>query len=1537
MEGQDVKGRSRASSTSSYGREVRCGCQYFQSDSLLPERRAMMMRPSSRNANPMATSHTCDHEYEPVGAAWVPRTMAPTTAPVVRIIDTDVVPVADSDDSIDVKGRFTPGPVLDDDDVVLPLDGQIEDNAMEARELGSGDTSDDLEHETAQQLQDRLEEQFLKAATPGTEPRADEEVNTSQVDSSAKEELPQRRGARGFPQRLRSQAGKLRSRIKGIQRPNFTFPIERKKSPKVRSSEHSKSSDKTRSSDKSKSPEGSQKRESTKDKPSRIDRIKSSLLERPKFSLPDKSKFPNFPKLPSRSSFHLPSLPGRRKTPSLGEQQRQHSSESTAGSRRNIFDFSTVPRLFDRKSKEHGEYATSSPKESRAQSAESTTLPRVKKSPASFGSRWTARFTDIKLDDEEEIEKPWKHPNLEKPRLSLRGQESVEDPEPIGWIDEHRASIQGEDLPYDLQGSKPEIIEEATIPKLSKIIHRDSEESYEPELPQIDPRLYGDQDIGRLEREELQQEMYRVSFGAVDPHDHHIKRYPSSEGRDSKTEEEGVNDQEPEDGEEEEERYSSEPEDESAQSDREQQPSSGSSYERRRRGVIEEIDSDEIFVRMKGISQDDMTVAKYLTSEIREALRAPGNALADEIMVLDSPPQPPPRRPARKRNLRQRKESLESIENIPPNRPKRILRRSEESDYGSNIIDNSDSLSGSHHRIVYHAESAPMDLSHVEPLDDIIVVKPLRRKSRSSLRSSSLVPSEPILEVYPEMSPPPVPQRRKRRAQEIKQQVNGIESCNGHHTPDLELWRTEIIRPQSEPPVKPARMASRETMNIITKVEDDYIEPQSGLDLELEMERAPVPPKRRSRSRGTSIFQDDDIISRGAESIDVAYIDDDEEDNERISRDDTDSRDFPGYAVIDKKEKPPRPPPPRKRRDKFATTPRRSSGPLRPQRAYSTLRPRSYDRPEEDQVTPYDEIDPEEGHELEDIDGEHLRELMSGQVMMKMAGRPLPAPPRPLRTKGKDRAQGRQEDEQDLSTYASSTQTDPLPDDMIIEEEIIQARAVITSSLTGSQILVSTERIPTPRPFQITAISHEEISSLDHDVLRGTSTRSEPELARKRRDDTPDRDLGVPHVPPLPSQALLSEFSDVPPQRPPRTRSQSLSVRGDDSHDPRVSAIEELEERLTALLTSETFKIANLEVGDLRVDKLSVSTLEAHKIAVSELDAIVVSASEITCAEDDEPVINPSLLRELVAIRNQLEAVAASQPQSSPGTPFRVPEDSPNDSKTESTIIEVKESKAGSPKQHQLQLEPLSKSMETRALYSSQGSEQVPIREISHQEDPVKELSPTSSKSTSRADSPMRTISTGPLMSRETASPVRSLPPAISVTPDTVEPSLPPEAPTVLHKQFETSESKPQRATISYSAETSPESPESLERSSPIPPQFIAFQTSQIPPQFFALSSPQIQTHQQVSNSGNDEPGVIDMTQQLLRALRRAGKRAMRHFVSYVVSRVSQEETDAKIREVELTLCALLLIIAGLLIVCFAAPRTVNHHHHWDYFNPPRL
>ena len=144
----------------------------------------------------------------------------------------------------------------------------------------------------------------------------------------------------------------------------------------------------------------------------------------------------------------------------------------------------------------------------------------------------------------------------------------------------------------------------------------------------------------------------------------------------------------------------------------------------------------------------------------------------------------PPVRPKRTRSLRKRKdESMESYDATPPpDRPKRersSLRRSQESFTAQASLDRANSLST--HRIVYQMESQmtqyQRDELASETLDDIVVVKPARRKSKSSLRSQSqsrLPPEEqnivlaPLPSAHPEPQPavlpsvPPVPCRRKR-------------------------------------------------------------------------------------------------------------------------------------------------------------------------------------------------------------------------------------------------------------------------------------------------------------------------------------------------------------------------------------------------------------------------------------------------------------------------------------------------------------------------------------------------------------------------------------------------------------------------------------------------------------------------------------------------------------------------------------------------------------------------------------------------------
>ncbi|XP_043287203.1 uncharacterized protein [Venturia canescens] len=1720
QEGERERGRtSRASSTSSLGREVRCACQFFQSDSLLPERRAMIIsRPSSRNANqpasianvrgttedPTTIYHLqSEHEYEPIGTPLVkPRTMTPvSTAPVVRIIDTDVAPVADSDDSIDLGGRFTPGPVLEGNELILPLDGQIEDSAMETKELaGGGDTSEELE--SPQQLQDRLEERFLNtlATTAANESRVEGKVYTSkEVDPSTmmKDASPpsstlQRGAAHGLPQRLRFQADKLRSRLKSIQPPNFTLSINRSRPEKTTS----RSSKSRGSSDKKSSGSRSDKTETSKR--SRIERIRSSLPDRPRLSLPDRRKF-HFPErskfhLPDRPRFnikkpnvHFPTLGKSRKTTSSSssEQQQQQQPQirrdgtdesSAAGSMRKIFDFSTYPRLFDKKSKIQEEYATSSPKESRAQSIESSTLPRTKKTLAGgsaappLGSRWSQKFTDMKFADDEEDEsgktlaersKPWRRPSLEEPRVSLgttRRGRSIEEPraeESLPWsssderIDEAGRENEKKRRIIDEQASYEEEAEgEKEFDRIRgiKLRRRTWEESYEEEdePPRIDPRLYGnEQEEGGGEDDsiEVDRQAYRAAFAAVDPRYDYNKRVAGDGGKLNEREggrEASYEEQPVEEEENEAVSSSGMDEDISARSDQEQQRSSGSSFERRRRGIIEDIDSEEFIIR-----QEETALA-----------------LAHEILITTpkAPPPSPPERPARTRSLRKRKEpSVESYEPVGqqhPIRPKRdVGRRSIEADYDYEIesmLDNGEDSfgSGSRHKIVYHAESTCFNLSRLEPpLDDspLVVVKPIRRKSRSSTgRSESL--AEGLNEkrtIEAAANAPSAPPRRRKRVAEVPSIENGFHAWNGHHFSAVSIIETANVQEEKikmPAPKKPERAVS-------SSREAPSPAPESSVP------PPPVPPKRssRSRSRGASLAPDDDRTSHGAESLpEIGYTEED------IPQDEEEKKEalveYPGYATIEKREKPPRPPPLRKRREgKFATTPRTWRVPDRPHRAYSTLRPvgssalsettlRRGDRESssEDARTAYEPVDSErEAAADENDDGnggkgengaeEREKQDPRGIVVSMIQGRPLPAPPRPPRSRRDKDVQEQVRNEVALessleellpamSEAFASTQTDPLPDDMIIEEEITRAKLVVTPSRSGSQILVSTERIPSPamanfsidatRSFSQGGEGGEEeeeeeasgaydesieIPNLFDQHRRGYSKSLESTMSfessiktaghnqdsearrwrqrqrhqhrqhqrhaaqRSRTTTSPERDANVPIVPPLPSDKRWSSYRDeIEREEGDESRSASpallrnisnISRKGDDyeadvearlqsSFNERIRLEEELERARnlrSSLLTGEPLKIASLEVTDLRVESLNVTNLETQKLTASEIDATIVSASEISkkgesrsAEEESASDIQPTLLlRELIAIRSQLELVNSGSQEAAAAAP-----------PTAATA--------------RLQLDQVSRTTETRAIYSSLGRSREaspPQRSSQSQALPVTSEPPkefigkevearhrSGSTSRSRSSSPGRT-ETGSTRLRQTASPVKSLPPVISVTPDT---------PDSRKNNVDASSeiTMPQRAVLSYVQEESlppPPPPSSITSGQT---RLVAFTTSsQIPAEFLALASspPLAVTATSETATNVREPDVLDLGWQLAQALRIAIKRAMRHFVGYIVNRIGHEDTDTKMREIEIALCALLLIIVGLLIICFSAPRTITHHHHWDYFNPPRL
>lgn len=1571
------------------------------------------------------------------------------------------------------------------------------------------------------------------------------------------EELPLRRGARSLSQRMKTQANKLRSRLRGFQRPTFSFPQKRQKPDK----KTTKTTTTTRSTATS-SGKSEKSRKSVEKRPSRMDRIRTSIsektakfsLDRTKFSLPDRSKFhlPERPRFsfPDKSRFHLPERPKFnikkpnirlpdalariKRPPSLREQQQQHSTESTVGSKRNIFDFATYPRIFDKKSKKHGEYATSSPKDSRTQSAESATFPRARKAKP-FSARWTQRFGNSSNNQghpEEEAaasdgSPPWHQSSIEEPpRLSARTEEEIlAAARAIPWEDTRkREQYDEEEIQYmDYEQESSEMSDRHPAPprRIHKMSER-QEESYEHEEV-MDPKSYDDREIKRVHRDEieedenaamrddwhadqdimleqkfrpiprslsldedipriLEREGYEGAFMAVDP-----RRYgPHKMASEEEQEEEG----ELEEGEE-------EHEPSSMQSDREHQASSGSSCDRRRRGVIEEIDSDEFFVRASGISEDDINLENYLTDEIREALRSKISALQDDEL----PPTPPPQRPMRTRTLRKHKESLASVERsteaIPPARPKReraaAARRSREASLVDEMFrerTRSDSRSDSRHRVVYQTEgNQPEPLQ--EPLDDIVVVKPARRKSRSSLRSQSQPPMETSIlfssaildsSVLP-VTPPAVPVRRKRSHREmIMDRRNGdvsVPICNGHRGDECEIEIAKSKKPLI--PMRPSR--SRQSLverNIVMSASHENI-----VNLDARHRRAesapepiPIPPKRRSRSRTTSVAADEDRTSHGAESLpEAGYVEED------IPREDENgsAQDFSGYAIVEKREKPPRPPPPRRKRNKFATTPR-PTPPKRPQRAYSTLGPaRTRDTSMVSETIIDMTVTPAESAPYIEIDAEDIehRDLRSG-MLNKIQGRPLPAPPRPPRAKKEhaiiERPRTPFEYSETMETTAA-TQTDPLPDDMVIEE-ITQAKLIMTPSRSGSQVMVSMERIPSPSRTGTPPVPPLPMSQFIQKDEEEEEEEEEVEEEEEEERQEEDIRMAYDRMSLTPSPIRETDLEDKHRSVPYLEE----CVAKESQSRPQI--------RSSGLLPDEPLRISSLEVGDLKVDRLSVSQIEAHKIVASEVDAMMITASELKGGISSvEESFSPAIIRELMAIRSHLETVMQERHRESEDSASHKITDIPmtdnsqvreqesvsqedsrevaesddaivnepasaEDKETEANedqkvvktdIIDVKdktishafsvaqakefpssqtlaidelESKGKDEiithlltvaqdiqdkslhildSEHPLTLSsqttlgfhvdesrasyPLSDVPSTRASESRESPERVddlPSSSIQitttastatatattttttttttvadpsttstslhgSKDDLFDSKEQTPRKSRSRSPSPSKGIM------RQTASPVRSLPPAISVTPDMPE--------SIVQRHGTSMDVQPQRAIISYSSDTrhtvpknaqpqravishssdteqslrerQRESSESLASSLPLnATHLIAFPASEIPMQFFSLS----ETNRHI----NIEPGVIDTTQQLLRALRSAGIKAIRHFIRYLTSTISIDDTTEKIREVELVICALLLLIVGLLIYYFSRTQTVTHLHHWDYFNPPQ-
>ncbi|XP_050360637.1 uncharacterized protein LOC126780315 isoform X2 [Nymphalis io] len=265
-----------------------------------------------------------------------------------------------------------------------------EDEQIDDKEIVNTEKTEDFIN--AETLQKDIEERFF-VNTPSTASRTECEVSTSQVDSSALENLPLKRSSRNksgdggdhkIQQRikegtgkLKTQAGKLKTKLHNLRNKQFSLPdrpkINMPERPKFKMPDRSKFT--LTEKRKFSLPERPKfKKINISEKLSFGDRKKFSFPDRPKFSVPEMPKF----KMPERPKIHFPSL-GRKKENKI----ESNNSDSTCDLQ-NVatveFEAKTYPRLFNRKKKSLIQKTSSSPTLNREDTPPPTfTFTRVKK------------------------------------------------------------------------------------------------------------------------------------------------------------------------------------------------------------------------------------------------------------------------------------------------------------------------------------------------------------------------------------------------------------------------------------------------------------------------------------------------------------------------------------------------------------------------------------------------------------------------------------------------------------------------------------------------------------------------------------------------------------------------------------------------------------------------------------------------------------------------------------------------------------------------------------------------------------------------------------------------------------------------------------------------------------------------------------------------------------------------------------------------------------------------------------------------------
>lgn len=468
----------------------------------------------------------------------------------------------------------------------------------------------------------------IRSITPYTDNSRTEDVHTSQIDDSVIEELPLRREDRkkksfmtnagettkNLQNKISSQASSLRTKFKrGLKSSGSSGAGSSQKS----SGSNLKSSLKS-------SPKTSQTSPKERKKFKRIDftnKIKSihmpkmSKPELPKFKMPDRFKL-------SRSEAQASDGPVTTTTVTTETSADDPSALGTADDTPTVvsvtteeiietktvpkkrFEFGSYPKIFNRfksqKSEEQShdvtdfvsedtERDTATQASSSSFSTHFATVPRTaSKIKNSLISKWNKTSFSRGGDREDSDGFPQ---SGSLPRHDDLHEDSVERRIRLAT----KMSMEDEEEPLGILQTK-EQIQLASYDEENRAIHeisraREKEFKARKPLTHQDSDIISDESIRDIDWEECERMRNKIvgSQCAYEYEDEVPKR--DSRGRRIRND---------------------------SNFSTEETQSSGSSGDRRRTGVIEDIDEDEFFLRQRGVSQDNAEISQYISSAIRE-------------------------------------------------------------------------------------------------------------------------------------------------------------------------------------------------------------------------------------------------------------------------------------------------------------------------------------------------------------------------------------------------------------------------------------------------------------------------------------------------------------------------------------------------------------------------------------------------------------------------------------------------------------------------------------------------------------------------------------------------------------------------------------------------------------------------------------------------------------------------------------------------------------------------------------------------------